>query len=126
MANRDHAYYEAWNEYAEKVKPSRDAMRKRLEELNLAEEAETLQDLLDWPILLACCLHDNMNAQKWSIPEALEDEQEVKQKVVQLKLCSSPSRSSRCAGAWHSRCLKPAWTAARSWPASRRSARPSP
>ena len=33
MANRDHAYFEAWNEYAEKVKPSRDAMRKRFEEL---------------------------------------------------------------------------------------------
>jgi hypothetical protein len=33
MANRDMAYQQAWNEFAEKVKPSRDAMRQRIEEL---------------------------------------------------------------------------------------------
>ena len=33
MANREMAYQQAWDEFADKVKPSRDAMRQRIEEL---------------------------------------------------------------------------------------------
>jgi len=34
MADRDAAYRDAWNEYAEKVMPSREATRKQFEELS--------------------------------------------------------------------------------------------